>query len=103
MMVGRQDPATTPVTAIPMPQPQQDRRARIDALVVALLAAQPDLGLLEEETGFQSPQAVDPRGGAGWLERNRRLVRRYQALVRTAVTLDALIEQEMASDQLAGS
>jgi hypothetical protein len=30
------------------------------------------------------------------------VVRRYQGLVRTAVTLDALIEQELGSDQLAG-
>lgn len=31
---------------------------------------------------------------AGWLERNRRVVQRYQALVRSAATLDALVEQE---------
>ena len=30
------------------------------------------------------------------------MVRPYQGLVRTAVTLDALIEQELGSDQLAG-
>jgi hypothetical protein len=35
---------------------------------------------------------------ASWLERNRRLVQRYQSLVRTAATLDALIDQEVAGD-----
>jgi hypothetical protein len=30
------------------------------------------------------------------------VVRRHQGLVRTAVTLDALIEQELGSDQLGG-
>jgi hypothetical protein len=29
-------------------------------------------------------------------------VQRYQSLVRSAVTLDALIEQELGSDQLGG-
>jgi hypothetical protein len=31
------------------------------------------------------------------------VVQRYQSLVRSAVTLDALIEQELGSDQLGGS
>ena len=35
------------------------------------------------------------RSPAGWLERNRRVVQRYQALVRSAVTLDALVDQEV--------
>lgn len=76
-----------------------DRRARIQALVVALLARQGELGLLEGEHGLAAPAG---EGSAGWLEKNRRLVQRYQAVVRTAVTLDALIEQEMASDPLSG-
>ena len=37
-----------------------------------------------------------PGGDAGnWIERNRRVVQRYQALVRSAVTLDALVDQEV--------
>lgn len=76
-----------------------ERRARIQALVVALLSSQGELGLLEAEHGLAGPPG---EGSAGWLEKNRRLVQRYQAVVRTAVTLDALIEQEMASDQLNG-
>jgi hypothetical protein len=76
-----------------------DRRARIQALVLALLASQGELGLLEGEHGLAT---AGGEPGAGWLEKNRRLVQRYQAVVRTAVTLDALIEQEMASDQLKG-
>ena len=35
---------------------------------------------------------------ASWLERNRRLIQRYQSLVRTAATLDSLIDQEIAGD-----
>ena len=76
-----------------------ERRARIQALVAALLTSQGELGLLEGEHGL-APRPGE--GSAGWLEKNRRLVQRYQAVVRTAVTLDALIEQEMSSDQLSG-
>lgn len=68
-----------------------DRRQRIHELVVALLQQQGDLELLDgHDHGFT------PTGGdaAGWLDRNRRLVQRYSALVRTAVTLDALVDQE---------
>lgn len=76
-----------------------DRRERIQSLVVALLANRSDLGFLEEEHGLHSGARLED-GAGGWLERNRQLVRRYQALVRTAVTLDALIEQEVGADQL---
>lgn len=75
-----------------------DRRERIQSLVLALLANQSDLGLLEEEHSLRIHAGMED--GGGWLERNRQLVRRYQALVRTAVTLDALIEQDVAADQL---
>jgi len=70
------------------PAPMADRRRRIHELVLALIAQQSDLELLDGDA--TSPQ----RDPASWLERNRRLLQRYQAVVRTAVTLDALIDQE---------
>jgi len=75
-----------------------DRRQRIHELVLALIQRQENLELLDGDgqglgSGSRAGGAQDP---AGWLERNRRLVQRYQALVRTAVTLDALIDQEGA-------
>jgi len=67
-----------------------DRRQRIHELVLALLAQQKDLELLNGDGTSL------PAGDAGnWLERNRRVVLRYQALVRSAVTLDALVDQEV--------
>ena len=68
-----------------------DRRQRIHELVLALLALQSDLDLLAGDgTGL-------PAGDPGnWIERNRRVVQRYQTLVRSAVTLDALMVQEIA-------
>jgi hypothetical protein len=80
-----------------------DRRQRIHALVLALLARQDDLELLEGDRagiGGSSPGGCADAGS--WLERNRRVVQRYQSLVRSAVTLDALIEQELGNDQLGG-
>jgi hypothetical protein len=77
-----------------------DRRARIHALVLALLGGQEDLGLLEEDHAIRLSHGRDAGGQGGWLERNQRLVKRYQALVRTAITIDALIEQEIGLDQL---
>ena len=67
-----------------------DRRQRIHELVLALLAQQKDLELLAGDgTGL-------PNGDPGnWIERNRRIMQRYQALVRSAITLDALIEQDV--------
>ena len=67
-----------------------DRRQRIHELVIALLAQQSELELLAGDgSGL-------PNGDAGnWIERNRRVVQRYQALVRSAVTLDALVDQEV--------
>lgn len=66
-----------------------DRRQRIHELVLTLLAQQQDLDLLSGDS------TALPSGDPGnWIERNRRVVQRYQALVRSAVTLDALIDQE---------
>ena len=69
-----------------------DRRQRLHDLAVALIAQQGDLDLLDDDNS--GSLAVAQGNPAGWLERNRRVVQRYQALVRSAATLDALVEQE---------
>ena len=78
------------LSRVPPGQAMSDRRKRIHELVLALLAQQHDLELLAGDgTGL-------PSGDPGnWIERNRRVVQRYQALVRSAVTLDALVDQEV--------
>jgi hypothetical protein len=71
-----------------------DRRQRLHELVLALISQQQDLELLDgDHSGSLAAAQGNP---AGWLERNRRVVQRYQALVRSAATLDALVEQEAA-------
>jgi hypothetical protein len=73
-----------------------DRRQRLHELVLALIAQQSDLELMDGDQGVGGGAlGADP---AAWLQRNRRLIQRYQALVRTAVTLDALIDQEAGQD-----
>jgi hypothetical protein len=77
-----------------------DRRQRIHELVLALIQRQEGLELLDGDgQGLGAGLRLGHGSGqdpANWLERNRRLVQRYQALVRTAITLDALIDQEVA-------
>lgn len=77
-----------------------DRRQRIHELVLALIQRQEGLELLDGDgQALSGGLGLGPGSGqdpANWLERNRRLMQRYQALVRTAITLDALIEQEVA-------
>ena len=69
-----------------------ERRQRIHELVLALVGQQSPMDLIDHDS---SAQVAAAQGNpSGWLERNRRLVKHYQALVRTAVTLDALIDQE---------
>ena len=77
-------------------RPMGDRRQRVHELLVALLAQQQDLDLLDgDSTGSLAAAQANP---AGWLERNRRILQRYQALVRSAVTLDALVDQEVGDE-----
>ena len=69
-----------------------DRRQRIHELVLALLAQQSDLELLDgDATGPGSLSGLSGRDPASW-------VQRYQALVRSALTLDALVDQEAGPD-----
>ncbi|GCE65196.1 hypothetical protein OMCYN_01131 [cyanobiont of Ornithocercus magnificus] len=78
---------------------EQLRRQRLHELLIALIAQQSNLELLDPETPSLSTMAnlniaKDP---ARWLDRNRRIVLQYRALVRTAVTLDALLDGEQDS------
>ena len=75
---------------------QPERRQRLHELVLALIATEKELPLMDEEW----PEASSGGASARWLDQNRRTLHRYQALVRTAVTLDALVDAEDAPQDL---
>ena len=73
-----------------------DRNQRRHELLIALIHKQEDLELMDPETprldrSGASLQDVDP---ASWLDRNKRVLMKYQSLVRSAITLEALLEAE---------
>ena len=77
-----------------------ERRRRLHELVIALIKHQDGLELLDPETpsyevALKSNDGFDP---ARWLDRNQRVLKSYQALVRSALTIDALIEAETSFD-----
>jgi len=78
-----------------------DRRQRIHELVVALVTQQGDLELLGEDGGPNGPGPMEGTTHLGEaMKRSRQVIRRYQALVHSAVTLDALIDQELGGNPL---
>ena len=70
--------------------PSSERRQRLHDLLLALIAREEDLPLMDSE----NPQLEGGMAPGRWLDQNRRTLQRYQALVRTAVTLDALLDAE---------
>ena len=72
-------------------------RNRLHDLLIALISHQGELELIDVEapnlTGNTNITSTvdDP---ARWLERNKRIIDKYQSLVRSAITLDALLEAE---------
>ena len=76
---------------------QEKRRQRLHELLLALIARQEDLELMDADgpSGLTSSGAGEgPAEAARWLDRNRRVLQHYQSLVRTAVTMDALLDAE---------
>ena len=66
------------------------RRQRLHELLLALIAREEELPLLDGDR----PDLDSAASPGRWLDQNRRTLQRYQALVRTAVTLDALLDAE---------
>lgn len=72
------------------------RRQRLHELLLALIAREDELPLLDPD----QPELEGSASPGRWLDQNRRSLQRYQALVRTAVTLDALLDAEESSQRL---
>ena len=72
------------------------RRSRLHEILIALIKQQKDLELMDDGVqGFENPiknsEKFDP---SKIVERNQRIIKKYQSLVRSAIALDALLESE---------
>ena len=72
------------------------RRFRLHEILIALINQQNDLELMEDETQVFNNR-INYSGkfdSSAIIERNQRIIKKYQSLVRSAIALDALLESE---------
>jgi len=72
------------------------RRDRLHEILIALIKQQKNLELMDDGVQvFENPinhsEKCDP---SKIVERNQRIIKKYQSLVRSAIALDALLESE---------
>ena len=73
-----------------------ERRKRLHDLLLTLINKDKEFELIEENSGdlTTSYSEKDTVTLSRVVEKNRKIIKRYQAIVRTAVTLDALMDSE---------
>ncbi len=73
-----------------------DRRKRLHELLLALINNQDYLELIEDNSKDlgKSFSENEARDFSKSIDRNRKILKKYHSLVRTAVTLDALMDSE---------
>ena len=73
-----------------------ERRKRLHELLLALINKQDYLELIEDDSNdlAKSFSENESRDFSKSIERNRKILRKYHSLIRTAVTLDALMDSE---------
>ena len=76
------------------------RRQRLHELLIALINREEDLDLMDAQAPHleSSNAQLDNLDPARWLDRNKRILSKYQSLVRSAITLDALLDSEQIED-----
>ena len=72
------------------------RRFRIHEILIALINQQKDLELMEDSVQIfnNSTNHSQKYDSSKIIERNQRIIKKYQSLVRSAIALDALLESE---------
>ena len=72
------------------------RRKRLHELLLALVNKQDHFELIEDDSENlkNTFSSTDSKDFSKIIERNRKILKKYQSLVRTAVTLDALMDSE---------
>ena len=73
-----------------------ERRKRLHELLLALISQQDFFELIDEDSEdlTNSFSENDSRDFSKLIERNRKILKKYNALVRTAITLDDLMDSE---------
>ena len=73
-----------------------NRRKRLHQLLLTLINKESDFELIEDDSsGLSSSYSEkDTTNLSRVIEKNRKIINKYQALVRSAVTLDALMDSE---------
>ena len=73
-----------------------DRRKRLHDLLLTLINKDNEFKFIEEDSNdlTSTSSEKDTLNLSRVIEKNRKIIKRYQALVRTAVTLDALMDSE---------
>ncbi len=77
-----------------------ERRKRLHELLLALIKKQDYFELIEDDSEKFTNRfsEKDPREFSKVIERNRKILKNYNSLIRTAVTLDALMDSENEED-----
>ena len=72
------------------------RRKRLHELLLTLINKESNFELIEEDSSDLSSSYSDQDTAnlSRVIEKNRKILKRYQSIVRTAVTLDALMDSE---------
>ena len=73
-----------------------ERRKRLHELLLTLINKESNFELIEEDSSdlASNYSEKDTLNLSRVIEKNRKIIKRYQSLVRTAVTLDALMDSE---------
>ncbi len=73
-----------------------DRRKRLHELLLTLINKESDFELIEDDSNdlTSSYSESDTRNLSRVIEKNRKILKKYQSLIRSAVTLDALMDSE---------
>ena len=73
-----------------------NRRDRLHEILIALINQQNDLELMDDGVQAFNKLAIQSENyeSSKLVERNQRIIKKYQSLIRSAIALDALLESE---------
>ena len=75
---------------------RSSRQSRLHEILIALINQQKDLELMDDDVQILKNPAnhSEKYESSKIIERNQRIIKKYQSLVRSAIALDALLESE---------